>query len=162
MTMHCKNKLVTLVADKVERQCMVMRVCFWLYWRLEGSCPVHVTTTIHWKPSRGYIKNMKVSYCNFEVHLWLLHRGCEGCQCIVVVIWTGQLHLMQVALCNKSSISKQTSYSLCLFSLSATMVSTLWLKQQTCFCSVMLPWHCRRTAAGLIMVHTGAPPIIYK
>ena len=37
---------------------------------------------------------------------------------------------------NWACIPKQTSCNHCLSSLSATQVTTLWLKQPTCFCSV--------------------------
>ena len=64
----CFNqRVVTLVADKLKRQ--------WLWvvhsWYLKliaqgipiGSCPVHLTTTIHWQPSE---------------HLWRSHYKCSS------------------------------------------------------------------------------------
>ena len=66
----------------------------------------------------------------------------EGCQCIHVVVCKIELLHLGVALCNYIYIYidfhtiKKTSGNHCLSSLSATRVTTLWLKQPTCFCSV--------------------------
>ena len=61
----------------------------------------------------------------------------ESCQCNMVVRWTGQLPLgLPYAI--SLQYQKQTSHYHCLSSFSATMVTTLWLKQLTCFCSVAL------------------------
>ena len=76
------HRVVTLVADGLERQCMVMRGLLW-YWRLiaqgnpRGSCPVHLTTTIYTFitlrtsviSSPSYIKTMTVPFCYFEENL---------------------------------------------------------------------------------------------
>ena len=54
---------------------------------------------------------------------------------VVVVIWTEQLHLgLPYAI--STPCKSKTSHNHCLSSLSATRVTTLWLKQPTCFCSV--------------------------
>ena len=64
---------------------------------------------------------------------WFPHRCSEGCQCIVVVWWIGLPHLglpYAIRLPYKSKPHVTT-----VSSLSATRVTTLWLKQPTCFCS---------------------------
>ena len=98
-----------------------------------------------------------------------------GCQCILVVRWTGPSSLTSVrephtdvsgyyqgckqsrcwllsglqaikaaaslvALCNYINQSKPLITIHCLFSLTITMVTTLWLKQPICFFAVIVHW----------------------
>ena len=94
------------------------------------------------KESPVCIKN---PYHSFKVHLyWLLHRCSEGC-CGCNMNWTAA---SWVALCNFNTMSK-TSHNHCLSSLSATRVTTLWLKQPTCFCSVRACMHVLRVVSVL-------------
>ena len=101
------------------------------------SCPVHLTTTNTLKtiitsviPSPAYTRSKKVAYtaackciCNdsFTDVMWI------ECQCIVVVLGSCPLSLQY---------QKRTSHYHCLFSLYVIMVTTLWLKQPTCFCGI--------------------------
>ena len=57
------------------------------------------------------------------------------CQCIVIVWWwIGLLHL-RLPNAIRLPYQRKPSGNHCLSSLSATRVTTLWLKQPTCFCS---------------------------
>ena len=64
---------------------------------------------------------------------FLMVTNCNGCK-----IWSKKLHLRQ------PSYTKLAMYNHCFFSLYATRVITLWLKQPTIFCNFLtmrwLPW----------------------
>ena len=95
---------------------------------------------IHWQPAERLWKShykcfFKVAVSNFhplDASRWFPHRCSEGCQCVVVARWTGQLPFrLPYAIClNEPLIHYQH-----LSSKSATRVTTLWLKQPICFCS---------------------------
>jgi len=122
------HRLVTLVTDKLERQ-----------WLRERFALVLKTNCIR-KPSEHLwedITNALQSYskellCCYSASRWFPHRCSEGCQCSVVVRWTGQLpfglpyaislQYQSTPLCNH-----------CLSSLSATRVTNLWLNNQLVF-----------------------------
>ena len=68
--------------------------------------------------------------------LWLYELGCYIFGCLMQLDFT----------------PKQTSHNQCLSSLSATKVTTLWLKQPNCFCSVL-------SSHSFIIFFTSSGPI---
>ena len=132
------TRVVTLVADKVERQWLwctdnPQNICEGVITNALQSCSIrhfHVLNVTTWGFSVycGCNMNWEAAPCMGALCNWSSISKATSCGC--KMNWAAA---SLVALCNKSSISKQTSHNHCLFSLYATMVTTLWLKQSTCF-----------------------------